>query len=162
MDRRMRRAAIIAACVSTMTFTAAAYAYVLTDMNDWNLSESTSTYGNGTQFHIASGTDGNVSFRWLDSPNKVTVVSANYCSDWSQINASTYGVGDTSYHVLFNAGDGFCFVMRGRTASGQGTMVNHDGRVQRCPGCESRSRWPRAPSRASGSRPPPRPRARPA
>jgi hypothetical protein len=131
MDRRLRRAAMVAACVFTMTFTAVAYAYVTTDLNNWNMSESLSTWGGGTQFHIAQGTDGWVSYRWLDSPNKVTVISANNCGDWSLINSSTYGAGDTSYHALFNSYAGRCFVMRGRTASGQGTMVNHDGRVQR-------------------------------
>jgi hypothetical protein len=131
MDRRLRFAAVMAACVMTLTFSAVAYAYVLTDMNDWNLTESTSTYGGGTQFHIATGTDGNVSFRWLDSPNKTTVISGNYCSDWALIGSSSYGVNDTSYHLLFNGYEGQCFVMRGRTGSGQGSMVNHDGRVQR-------------------------------
>ena len=43
MDRRLRLAAIMAACVMTLTFSAVAYAYVTTDMNDWNLTESTST-----------------------------------------------------------------------------------------------------------------------
>ena len=80
---------------------------------------------------FATGTDGWVSYRWLDYPDKVTVISANSCQDWSLINSSAYGVGDTSYHALFNGGAGRCFVLRGRTASGQGTMVNHDGRVQR-------------------------------
>ena len=131
MDRRLRRAAMVAACVFTLTFTAAAYAYVTTDLNNWNMSESVSTWGGGTQFHIATGTDGWVSYRWLDYPDKVTVISANSCQDWSLINSSTYGAGDTSYHALFNGNAGRCFVMRGRTGSGQGTMVNHDGRVQR-------------------------------
>jgi hypothetical protein len=132
MDRRLRRAAVVAACVTTLTFTAVASAYVLTNMNNWNLSESLSTYGGGTQFHIASGTDGRVSYRWLDSPSKVTVISANACQDWALYGSSSaYGVGDTSYHRLFTGGEGLCFVMRGRTGSGQGTMVNYDGRVQR-------------------------------
>src|SRR6202008_286563 len=89
MDRRLRFAAVMAACVMTLTFSAVAYAYVLTDMNDWNLSESLSTYGGGTQFHIASGTDGSVSFRWLDAPNKTTVISGNSCQDWSLIGSSS-------------------------------------------------------------------------
>ena len=113
-------------------FSAVAYAYVTTDLNDWNLNESLSTWGGGTQFHISSGTDGWVSYRWLDSPNKTTVISGNSCSDWALLgSASAYGAGDTSYHGLFNSSAGQCFVMRGRTASGQGSMVNHDGRVQR-------------------------------
>ena len=126
----MRLAAVMAACVMTLTLTAVAYAGY-SDMNDWNLTESTSTYGRGTQYHITVG-GSTVEFRWLDSPNKITVISANACSDWNQVNGSSvYGVNDTGYHTLFNGSGGQCFVMRGRTASGQGSMVNHDGRVNR-------------------------------
>jgi hypothetical protein len=130
MDRRSRFAAVVATCVTTLTFCAVAYAGY-TDMNDWNLTESTSTYGGGTQFHISSTGNGNAYFRWLDSPNKTTVISANYCSDWAPINSNTHGIGDTTYKWLFGGSVGFCFVMRGRTAAGQGSMVNHDGRVDR-------------------------------
>ena len=132
MDRRLRRAAMLAACVCMLTFTAVAYAYVTTDMNNWNLTESLSTYGGGTQFHIASGTDGWVSYRWLDTPAKATVISANRCTDWALLGSSSaYPVNDTSYHNLYQGAAAQCFVMRGRTASGQGSLVNHDGRVQR-------------------------------
>jgi hypothetical protein len=129
MDRRLRRAAITAACVCTLTFTAVAYGYVTSDLTDWNLTESTSTWP--TQYHIASGTDGWVAFRWLDSPNKTTVISANTCTDLAAYGSSGYGAGDTSYHNLFNGSAGTCFYLRGRTGAGQGSMVNHDGRVQR-------------------------------
>jgi hypothetical protein len=129
MDRRLRGAAILAAAVITLTFSAVAYAYVTSDLNDWNLNESTSTWP--TQYHIASGTDGWVSYRWLDTPNKVTVISANRCGDLWHYGSDTIGVNDTSYHGLFNGGAGTCFMLRGRTAGGQGSMVNHDGRVQR-------------------------------
>src|SRR5215470_12720562 len=122
MDRRLRRAALFAACVITLTFSGVAYAYVTSDMNDWNLTETTSSYGGGTQFHISSGTDGWASFRWLDSPNKTTVVSANSCSDIGLLgSAASIGVGDTSYHALFQGGEAQCFLMRGRTGSGQGS-----------------------------------------
>src|SRR3954454_16981764 len=104
MDRRLRRAAMVAACVFTLTFTAVAYAYVTSDLNNFNLTESVSTYGGGTQYHVATGTDGRVSYRWLDAPSKVTVISGNACADWSLIgSSSSYGVGDTSYHLLFTA-----------------------------------------------------------
>ena len=129
MDRRLRRAALTAACVCILTFTAVAYGYVNSDLTDWNLTESTSTWP--TQYHISSGTDGGVYFRWLDSPNKTTVISANTCTDLLPYGSSTIGVGDTTYHALFGNQAGTCFVLRGRTASGQGSMVNHDGRVQR-------------------------------
>ena len=133
MDRRLRFLALAAACVLTLTFSAVAYAYVTTDMNDWNLNDTSLTpYGGGTQFHIATGTDGKVTYRWLDVTNKTTVISANTCTNWDLLGSSSaYGAGDTSYHGLFTGSTGQCFVMLGRTASGTGTMVNHDGRVQR-------------------------------
>ena len=131
MDRRLRLAAVVAACVSMLTLSAVAYA-LTTDMNDWNLTETTSSYGGGTQFHISTGTDGVASFRWLDSPNKTTVVSANSCTDLGVLGSpASIGVGDTGYHALFTGSQGACFLMRGRTGSGQGSMVNHDGRSQR-------------------------------
>ena len=43
MDRRSRCAAMLAACVSRLHSAADAYAYVTTDLNDWDISESTST-----------------------------------------------------------------------------------------------------------------------
>lgn len=129
MDRCLRPAAMVAACVCTLTFAAAAYAYVTTDMNDFNLTESVSTWP--SQFHVATGTDGWVSYRWLDTPNKATVISANRCTDYALFGASSYGVNDTSYHSLYQGSAGMCFVIRGRTAAGQGSIVNHDGRVRR-------------------------------
>ena len=36
----------------TLTIVATAYAYVTTDLDNWNLTESLSTWGGGTQFHI--------------------------------------------------------------------------------------------------------------
>jgi hypothetical protein len=136
MDRRMRRpalrAALLAAFAATLTSTTAAAAYVTTDLTPWNLNETLSTYGGGTQFHIASGTDGWVAFRWLDSPTKITVVSGNACPDWSLIGGSqTIGAGDVDYHSLFQGFTGECFVLRGRTANGQGSMSGKDGRVRR-------------------------------
>jgi hypothetical protein len=136
MDRRMRRpaarAALVAALAATLISTAAAAGYVTTDLTPWNLTETLSTYGGGTQFHIATGTDGWVAFRWLDSPTKITVVSGNACPDWSQIgNSQTIGSGDVEYHSLFQGFAGECFVLRGRTASGQGAMSGKDGRVRR-------------------------------
>ena len=136
MDRRLRRpaarAALLAALAATLTSAAAAAGYVTTDLTPWNLTETLSTYGGGTQFHIATGTDGWVAFRWLESPTKVTVVSGNACPDWSLIGSSqTIGGGDTDYHSLFQGFTGECFVLRGRTAGGQGPMSGRDGRVRR-------------------------------
>jgi len=136
MDRRMRRAparaALAAALAATLISTAAAAGYTTNDLTPWNLTETVSTYGGGTQFHINTGTDGWVAFRWLDSPTKITVVSGNACSDWSVIGASqTIGTGDVDYHSLFQGFGGECFVLRGRTASGQGAMSGKNGRVRR-------------------------------
>jgi hypothetical protein len=132
MDRRSRVVAGFATIVMTLTFATLAYAYVTSDLTDFNLTESTSTYGGGTQYHIATGTDGWSSYRWLDSPSKATVISNNTCSDWWLLgNTSGYSAGDTSYHALFAGSSGQCFVVRGRTQVGQGSMTNYDGRIQR-------------------------------
>ena len=128
MDRRMRRPAARAALAAAL----AATLISTTDLTPWNLTETLSTYGGGTQFHISTGTDGWVAFRWLESPTKITVVSGNACPDWSQIgSAQTIGTGDVEYHSLFQGFAGQCFVLRGRTASGQGAMSGKDGRVRR-------------------------------
>jgi hypothetical protein len=136
MDRRLRRpaarAALLAAVAATFSSAALAVGYVTTDLTPWNLTQTLSTYGGGTQFHIATGTDGWVAFRWLDSPTKITVVSGNACSDWSLIGQNpTIGVGDTGYHSLFQGFTGQCFVLRGRTGAGEGSMSGKDGRVRR-------------------------------
>ena len=134
MDRRMRRtaarAALAAALAATLTSSAVAAGYVTTDLTPWNLTETVNTYG--TEFHIATGTDGWVAFRWLESPTKITVVSGNACSDWSLIGGpQTFGAGDIGYHSLFQGFAGQCFVLRGRTASGEGAMSGKNGRVRR-------------------------------
>jgi hypothetical protein len=133
MNRRTRRAFVramlCAATVSIGVLPATAGAQVTSDLTDWNLTESTSTWG--TQYHISSSGDGWAAYRWLDSPNKATVISGNGCSDLSLYGSDTIGVGDTGYHNLFQGGAYLCFVLRGRTTSGSGSMVNHDGRVRR-------------------------------
>jgi opacity protein-like surface antigen len=135
MDRRSLRASVramlVAAVCSVAALPATASAQVTTDLNDWNLTESVSTWGGGTQFHISSGSDGWDAFRWLDSPSKTTVISANSCGDYSVLGSATIGVNDTAYKNLFWGVAGTCFVMRGRTAAGSGSMLNHDGRVKR-------------------------------
>ena len=135
MDRRMRalrgRLALLAATLGVLALPAPALAVVTTDIVDWNLTESLSQAGGGTQFHISTG-GSLVQYRWLDSPDKITVISANTCTDWALLgNSSTYGAGDTSYHSLFSGFQGQCFILRGRTAAGQGSMYYHDGRVSR-------------------------------
>jgi hypothetical protein len=128
MFRRFRALGACFALLASLVCAASAFA-TTSDLIDWNLTETTSTYG--TQFHISTG-GSLVQFRWLDSPNKSTVVSANTCTDLSLLgSAASIGVGDTGYHSLFSGSSGQCFVLRGRTGAGQGSMVNHDGRVDR-------------------------------
>jgi hypothetical protein len=127
MYRRLRAAGASAAVLAFLFLAARAIA-MTSDLVDWNLTETTSTWP--TQYHITSGGSA-VSFRWLDSPNKSTVISGNSCTDLSLYGSSSYGVGDTGYHTLFNGVPSQCFYLRGRTGSGQGSMVNHDGRVDR-------------------------------
>lgn len=135
MDRRLRAAkaclALLAVSAGVFGVGAPAYAAVTTDIIDWNLTESLSQAGGGTQFHISTG-GSLVQYRWLDLPNKSTVISANSCSDFSLLGSpSSYGVNDTSYHSLYSGVPSQCFVLQGRTGAGQGSMVNHDGRVSR-------------------------------
>jgi hypothetical protein len=133
MHRRLRasarlRSALLAATFGGLFLIVPAFA-ATTDMNDWNLTETTSTWG--SQFHISTG-GSLVRFRWLDSPNKSTVISANTCTDLAVLAVpSSYGGGDTTYHNLYSGTAGQCFVLRGRTAAGQGSMSLHDGRVDR-------------------------------
>ena len=136
MDRRTHRACLRATlCTAACLLAAApatAQAQVTNDLNDWNLTESTSTWGGGTQFTISVSGDGWAAYRWLDSPNKTTVISANTCTDGAlRGSAATIGVNNTSYHNLFPGLPGSCFILRGRTAIGSGSMVNHDGRIKR-------------------------------
>jgi hypothetical protein len=134
MHRRLRasarlRSALLAATFGVLFLAAPALAMVYSDMNDWNLTETTSTWP--TQWHISTG-GSLVQFRWLDSPNKSTVISVNACTDLAVVGGpDSYGVGDTGYHDLYRGAAGQCFYLRGRTASGQGSMSLHDGRVNR-------------------------------
>jgi hypothetical protein len=133
MDRRTPRvslrATLGAALVLALAPPAGAGALTTTDIIDWNLTESTSTWP--SEFHIGSSGSGWAAFRWVDSPNKTTVISANSCIDLALFGQDSIGVGDTAYHNLFFGSASQCFRLRGRTASGSGSMVNHDGRVQR-------------------------------
>jgi hypothetical protein len=131
MDRRSRLGAGCAGVAAVLLAGGAiAHAQVTTDVVNWDLTETTSTYG--SQFHISSAGDGWASYRWLDSTNKTTVVSGNACSDYSLLgSARTIPAGNTAYHSLFHGATYQCFVLRGRTAAGSGGLYNHDGRVRR-------------------------------
>ncbi len=133
MDRRTRRASLRAAfCTAACLLAAPATAHGgWTDLDNWNLTETISTWGGGTQFTISSGGPGSASYRWLDTPSKITVISANHCTDGTPRGTATIAAHNTSYHTLFPGPVGTCFVLRGRTAIGSGSMVNHDGRIDR-------------------------------
>ena len=121
-------AATLAAVCLLAVAASLAYAYVYTDIVDFNLTESTTTYG---QYGVAQGTDGWVSYRWVDDPNHTTVISGNNCSDLSLFGKAEIPAHNTAYHALFHGFAGLCFALRGRTAAGAGSMVNHDGRLER-------------------------------
>lgn len=126
------RGALFGAILAVVTPTAAR-ANVYTDINNWNLYESITMAGGGTQYHVSTGSNGTVEYRWLDVTDRATIISGNSCSDYSLFgSAHTYNAGVTLYRTLFSgASDGLCFVLRGRTASGTGTMYGKDGRVNR-------------------------------
>jgi hypothetical protein len=73
-----------------------------------------------------------LNYRWLDTPNKTTVISSNYCGSLVMIGKNEFpsGWGGTQYQSI---GGGLpqytCFRVRGRTASGSGGLYNHDGRL---------------------------------
>jgi hypothetical protein len=56
-----RAAACVVVAAGFIAVAPAQAAFVYTDIINFNLTESTSTYGGGTQFHISSGGDGSVS-----------------------------------------------------------------------------------------------------
>lgn len=134
MHRRLRRhasSALAAAILGLGISAATAFAFVTTDLTDFNLTESVGSYGGGTQFHVSTGTDGSVSYRWLDAPSKATVVSGNSCSDLANYGSATISAGNTGYAGLFSGWTGLCFIVRGRTTNGSGSMTYYDGRIQR-------------------------------
>jgi hypothetical protein len=111
---------------------AQAYTFVFTDIINFNLDDSSwATYGGGTQFHISSTGDGSASYRWVDDPAHSTIISGNNCGDYSTLGSASISAHDIDYHVLFWGGSGQCFVLRGRTAAGAGSMINYDGRLRR-------------------------------
>jgi len=134
MHRRLRasarlRSALLAAMFGGLFIIAPAVAGT-SDLNDFNLVETVRSYP--TQYHVSSG-GSPVAYRWLDSPSKSTVISVNDCTDGFVLGGSqSYGAGDTSYHTLWSSGlSGWCFVVSGRTGSGQGSMSLYDGRISR-------------------------------
>jgi hypothetical protein len=130
MTRRSRLlVAALLACAVFGVLAQSAAAWVYTDVS-WSLDTSWKYYGGGTQFHISTSGDGSVSYRWLDGDmTKTTVISANSCTDFGQFGSSTFLGGDITYHQLFAASSGQCFLLRGRTTAG--STITHNGRLRR-------------------------------
>ncbi len=105
-----------------------AHAFVLTDIIDFNLTETTRTYGS---YSISSSGDWSAYYRWLDDPDHTTVISGNSCGDVSLYGKADIPAHNTSYHRLFGGAPGLCFLLRGRVAIGAGSMYYHDGRLKR-------------------------------
>jgi hypothetical protein len=135
MHRRLRasarlRSALLAAMFGGLFLVVPALAGT-TDLNDFNLTETTTSYGGGTQYHLTTG-GSVVQYRWLDSPIKSTVISANNCGDAAMFGQASYGVSDTAYKTIWGNGTSqACFIVRGRTQAGQGSMSLYDGRINR-------------------------------
>lgn len=125
-----RAAAIVAVVAALLALPATASAWVFTDIIDFNLTQTAVTYGD---YSISQSGDGSASYRWADVPAKTTVISGNSCIDGSALSTPrTIPAGDTSYYGLFGGRSwGFCFLLRGRVATGQGTMTYYDGVLRR-------------------------------
>lgn len=134
MGRRSRRlvAFALVAAALCVPASAQAYTFVFTDIINFDLNDSSwSTYGGGTQFHISSAGDGSVSYRWVDDPAHSTIISGSSCADYSAFGSASIAAHDVDYHVMFWGFSGQCFVLRGKTAAGAGSMTNYDGRLRR-------------------------------
>jgi hypothetical protein len=130
MFRYVRRIAVLAPVCALAIFAASAQAYTTHDINGITLTESYS-YISPLQYHISSGTDGEVAFRWLDAPGKDTTIQAVSCNDNTELGRSNYSSGATGFQTLFYGFNNQCFQLRGRTQAGQGSMANpHNGRVR--------------------------------
>ena len=122
----VRRLPLLAVALALVPATA--HAFVITDVPDFNLTESTRTYGGYT---ISSSGDRSAYYRWLDDPDHTTVISGNSCGDLALYGKADIPAHNTSYHRLFTGGVGLCFLLRGRVAIGAGSMYWHDGRIKR-------------------------------
>lgn len=129
-SRRLR----IALSVTALTLTAApaASANVWTNVDNFNLTESYSTYPGS--WNASSSTSG-INYRWLDVPVKATYIRAYSCATGSALASSDAyfpsGSSGTTYRSVGYQYPGGCFQLRGRTATGSGSMNLYDGRVSR-------------------------------
>jgi len=119
-----------AVVVAVLVLPASAQAWVYTNITDFNLTQTAVTFNN---YSISTVGDGSASYRWDDVPSKDTVISGNSCIDGSVFSTPrSIPAGDTSYYGLFGGKSaGTCFLLRGRVATGQGSMTNYDGILRR-------------------------------
>jgi hypothetical protein len=103
---------------------------VYSDIPNWNMCDSRVEGGGFTT--TSDNSSGRIDYRWLDSPNKTTVISANgYFTD-GLYGTAEVPAGATDYRFVANrGGGGLQFRLWGRTAIGSGCMYDHDGRVLR-------------------------------
>lgn len=120
--------AVVVAFCALAAIPATASAYVFTDIIDFNLTETTSTFGT---YSISSVGDNSAYYRWLDSPAHSTTISGNSCVDLALFGKADIPAHNTSYAKLFTGTPYQCFALRGRTAPGGGSMLYYDGRIQR-------------------------------
>src|SRR4051794_25217457 len=100
MASARRRAIVTAVFALSLVLLAApaAQAWFYSDIVDWNLTETTSTYG---QYSIGTTGDGAAYYEWLDDPSHTTVISGNSCQDLSLYGKTDIPAHDTAYHRVF-------------------------------------------------------------
>src|SRR4051794_29616348 len=103
---RRTGAALVLALTLGLLSAPVAHAWFYTDIVNWNLTETVSTYG---QYSIGTTGDGGAYYRWVDDPSHTTVVSGNSCQDLSLYGKTDIGAHDTSYHKLFQGNPYLCF-----------------------------------------------------
>lgn len=129
-SRRWRAALGVTALALLAAPTASAN--VWTNVNDFNLTESPAYYPGS--WNASAGTSG-IEYRWLDVPVKETHIRAHSCATgaalWPSETKFPAGSSGTTYRPVGYQYPGGCFKLRGRTATGSGSMNLYDGRVSR-------------------------------
>lgn len=68
-------------------------------------------------------------YRFMANNTKATVMSFNYCADYSNYVSSTYSANNTNYRGLGSWLNGTCLKLRGRTTSGSGSLQSVYGNM---------------------------------
>lgn len=119
---------LLAALCAYAISAGAASAYVYTDIIDFNLTQTTRTYGT---YSVSGVGDNSAYYRWVDDPAHSTVISGNSCIDLALYGKKDIPAHNIAYQRLFTGSPYQCFALRGRTATGAGSMYYFDGRIQR-------------------------------